>query len=78
MSVETTDGGDHITYSCYDVMNIVRIMTVETTDYEMSKGFDVKAFEGILVEYDDVLISYHVYIPGTNILAISTQITIDE
>jgi len=46
---------------------------------EMTKGFEPKAFEGILVGYDeDHTIFYRICIPRTNVLAITTHVTIDE
>ena len=52
---------------------------IHKADGEMRKGFEPKAFEGILVGYDeDHIKSYRIYIPHTNVLAITTHVTMDE
>jgi len=52
---------------------------VHRTDPDVGKTFDMKAYEGILVGYDEEHIkSYRVYIPSTKTLVITTHVTIDE
>jgi len=52
---------------------------VHKSKSELKKTFDPKAYEGILVGYDDEHIkSYRIYIPHTNVLMITTHVTIDE
>ena len=52
---------------------------VHKSKTELTKSFDPKAHEGILVGYDDDCIkSYRIFIPHTNVLMTTTHVTIDE